>query len=66
MVLFLIIKDYFILEIYPSLIKANKYLFLSLLPLIIVNKIFIFNFKSIEKTKENFNIPIIFFVIILY
>ncbi len=51
MVLFLIIIDYFLLEIYHSFIKTNKYLFLTFLPLVIVNAILIvvFSMKSIEK-----------------
>ena len=66
MVLFLIIIYYFILELYHTLKKTNKNLFLTFLPFIAVYSIlvFIFSFKSIQKIREIIKISIILYVII--
>ena len=68
MVLFLIIIDFLLLEIYHSYIETNEYFFLAYLPLIIVNILLIVIYRSIwiERTRVIVNISIISFVIILY
>ena len=68
MVLFLIIVDYLLLEIYHSFILTNEYFLLTFVPLIIANAILIvmYSFIWIEGTRVIVNISIISFSAILY
>jgi hypothetical protein len=68
MVLFLIIIDFLLLEIYHSYIITNEYFYLTFLPLIMANLllIVIYSFIWIEGTKIIINISIIASVGILY
>ena len=68
MVIFLIIIDFFLLEIYHSFILTNEYFYLTFLPLILANILLIvlYSFIWIESTRTIINISIIAFVGILY